>query len=360
MTQLSKKERSLFLDVARTIAIVSISCNHAFNRSIGCGVFPDLLDVFNIALNLFTRIGVPIFLMISGALLLKRDYHKTEELKKFYHHNYLSLFITTEIWYFIMYFGKSLSAGSAIRVDTLIKTMLFIDPYTMGSMWYMPMILCLYLLIPIFGCAIKSIPFRYFAIPMGITMGSIYVIPVVNAVAKIVGYSGTMSMALNEGYLFSFYFVYVLMGYYISNGILKRIPSKLLGVLLMAAVMGAALFTKWLNTMSVHYEMNYYNIGVPIASILAFEAIRRIKIQNIHIRNAAAYMSKISFAIYLVHICIMEVFEKIVAKIHPITNAYILFLVLEIVSVGASVVVIQLFSHFRIARRYLFGIKDNG
>ena len=79
-----------------------------------------------------------------------------DDVKRFYRHNLWELFITTEIWYFIMYwfiFFEDISTGywEEGLTGTLlgcVKTMLFLDQITMGSMWYMPMILCLYATIP--------------------------------------------------------------------------------------------------------------------------------------------------------------------------------------------------------------------
>ena len=94
--------RIQYLDVARSIAIVSITFNHAFNFSFSATYaefisLPILVNVIKAALYTFSRIGVPLFLMISGALLLPRNYGGGETTR-FLKHNWLQLLITTEIW----------------------------------------------------------------------------------------------------------------------------------------------------------------------------------------------------------------------------------------------------------------------
>ena len=70
--------RVKYLDIARTIAIISITVNHAVNRSFAVNSnqyaefheIPLYLTGLKTVIYAFSRIGVPLFLMISGALLL--------------------------------------------------------------------------------------------------------------------------------------------------------------------------------------------------------------------------------------------------------------------------------------------------
>ena len=77
-----EKTRINYLDFARSIAIISITVNHAVNRSFNIYVdqykefcsMPLIITIIKSILHCFSRIGVPLFLMISGTLLLPRDY----------------------------------------------------------------------------------------------------------------------------------------------------------------------------------------------------------------------------------------------------------------------------------------------
>lgn len=133
--------RSYYLDIARAIAIISISLNHAVNRTYDnyFGQMEEFLEssylssLLKSVVTVFSHLGVPLFLMISGALLLHKRMETADDVKRFYRHNLLELFITAEIWYFIMYwfvFFNDISSGywEAGLADTLlgcVKTMLF-------------------------------------------------------------------------------------------------------------------------------------------------------------------------------------------------------------------------------------------
>ena len=114
--------RSYYLDIARTIAIISISLNHAVNRTYDnyFGQMEEFLEssylssLLKSVVTVFSHLGVPLFLMISGALLLHKRMETADDVKRFYRHNLLELFITAEIWYFIMYwfiFFEDISTG---------------------------------------------------------------------------------------------------------------------------------------------------------------------------------------------------------------------------------------------------------
>ena len=135
----SRPERKFYLDLARTVAILSITLNHAVNRSYDNYYYPQaefqvlaLWDsAFKAIITVFSHIGVPLFLMISGALLFTKRMETGEDLKKFYRHNLLSLLITTEIWYVIIYFfmvlwdpsTTILSGGPTLVLGGLVQTM---------------------------------------------------------------------------------------------------------------------------------------------------------------------------------------------------------------------------------------------
>ena len=194
--------RIYYLDLARFIAIISISMNHAVNRSFDVygdslaelNELPLYMTIIKCVWYIFSRIGVPIFLMISGALLLPRDYTKPGKIKGFVKHNWLNLFITTEIWLAIMFWFLNMTSGSVLRTEGLgkalfsfVENQLFVNQTTFGSMWYMPMILCVYLMIPVISVALNKIDQKYFILPMTIAVLSGMVVPLFNAVLDAAG-----------------------------------------------------------------------------------------------------------------------------------------------------------------------------
>ena len=98
-----KQKRILWLDYARCFAIICVVLIHGVERiyvydaqqtamlSAGSLLFRNIAFVAG-------RLGVPVFLAITGYLLLDRDYSSADKIFRFYKHNLLPIIITTEIW----------------------------------------------------------------------------------------------------------------------------------------------------------------------------------------------------------------------------------------------------------------------
>lgn len=105
------------------------------------------------------RFGVPIFVMISGALFLQVD--KELPLKRLYLHNILRLLIVYGVWTLI-YVGKpylsSLFATQEISIDwkVFIKSLLT-GPY---HLWYLPMLAGIYMICPVLKRWLSHAPRR--------------------------------------------------------------------------------------------------------------------------------------------------------------------------------------------------------
>lgn len=74
-----KKERIFYLDLLRAVAILAVIVCHVsglYPNEIG-GIFKPLIRIDTVG-----YIGVPIFFMLSGALLLNREYEFKSFLKR--------------------------------------------------------------------------------------------------------------------------------------------------------------------------------------------------------------------------------------------------------------------------------------
>ena len=372
-TEIAPK-RIAYLDIARSIAIVSISCNHAVNRSFATYFnqyaeflsLPLGLTVIKTVIYAFSRIGVPLFLMISGALLLKRDY-SGDRLGRFIKHNWLQLLIVTEIWLAIMFWYKQLlpdslldSQGIGYCFVKFVMTLLFINPETMGSMWYMEMILCVYLLIPILATALKHIDHRFFIIPSAIVVICSFVLPDVNGFLNSLGIEGTLATKLESANVFSMYVVYLLLGYFISNDVLGRFKAS---AVIAAAGLGFGAFCAfqfWFYARPYDFCVanGYMSIFPLLASVPLFELLRRCQPHGDgRFVRVTHELAVISFGVYFVHICIMEGLFALITTYGWDITYLARFLFLEIVSFVGAALIVDVCRKSKVLATYLFGIK---
>lgn len=98
-TKENNKRRLEYLDIARTFAIISVVLCHAVElvyqmKLKGLTILRFQSQLFRLISFTFGRLGVPIFLFITGTLILNKKIGNDESCKKFYIKNLLPLLIT--------------------------------------------------------------------------------------------------------------------------------------------------------------------------------------------------------------------------------------------------------------------------
>lgn len=138
-----KKERIFYLDELRAIAILLVLLAHTikyFPVNIDYLTSPTLLSYLTIS-----RMGVPLFFMLSGALLLDKEYSISQFFKK----RFSRVLIPAVFWYIILFLSvASVNAFNFDLMDIWIYDALF--------PWFVCAIIGIYLLMPIFNSFIKE------------------------------------------------------------------------------------------------------------------------------------------------------------------------------------------------------------
>lgn len=364
---MTQKKRVLYLDVARTAAIMLISINHAANRCFEMYdepylEFAEMSHVMSFVKSLIiviSHMGVPLFLMITGALMLNRNYDTEQDLFRFYKKNYLHIFVTSEIWIFITYWGVAYmehpdwysGAGIADLLKNLVCTMLFINQITIGSLWYIPMILCVYLMIPVLSKALHALSFKAYIIPMLIVYISGMVFPGINRLLMAFEINKYYSFALKSYNISSVYLPYILIGAFIANEGLQRIRT----IWLCGFAGGAAILVTCLQnqlfSMEKGYLMTYDSPAFVLIAACLFELIRRGFPGYAGENSVFSYMAVRSFAIYFIHVLIMEL-QIILLPLNP-DHRLLYLLYLDVVSVAMSLIVIQVLSYNKWAKKWM-------
>lgn len=280
-------------------------------------------------------------------------------------HNLLDIFITSEIWYFIMYWGIVLFFNRSLKGNVIgsligcIKTMLFVDQNTMGSMWYIPMILCIYIMIPVIAVAIQRFGLGALALPCLIVYISSFIMPFLNE-ALIIARGNGFEFTIKSSNVFSFYFIYVIAGYAISRKYLGKVETVYLWTALGSLFVLSCAVQLWAFKAETDLAFSYEFPLFPPMAVAAFEIIRRKVRKCVSVKRKIhkfiTYLSIISFAIYFIHVCIMTFIDKFVSFngwLRPVKCIFLL-----VFSLAFSVVVIYLLSHVKVLRRYMLFIKD--
>ena len=249
-----------------------------------------------------SRFCVPIFLMLTGALLLSRKIELTTFLKKRLSRIFLP-FVFWSIIYIVYNLAFSPPSGEILSIK---ETALYIF-HKMKSgasfhFWYIYMILGIYLFIPIINKWIihsSKKEILYYLI--------IWLITVFVSFPFIKLYFPNIDLLYFSGYL-----GYPVLGYFLSKINFNRI--KLIASLLFIlgstiTIIGTYILTKYNGEFNkVFYS--YLSINVISAASGLFLLIKHSKIKATRINTVVKLISKYSYGIYLSHILIIKVLSK--------------------------------------------------
>ena len=141
------KNRIFYLDELRALAIIFVILIHVSKWFAEVETPHSLFWCFSSSLAAFGNIGVPLFLMISGALLLNREF----EFKSFFKKRFSRIFIPFVFWILIIIIFKF----TVMRYDFNLEN-IFIIIFKDGFVWFVWMIMGIYLFYPVVNSYIKE------------------------------------------------------------------------------------------------------------------------------------------------------------------------------------------------------------
>ena len=280
----TKKERIYYYDLLRAIAIICVILCHV---DVFFGAFDSDLKLILIpALHHIALIGVPIFLMISGALILNKDYTLSYFLKRRF---------SRIIYPFIFWMALILIIGYFYFnwiPDHLWK--IFIgDP---GISWFFWMLIGIYLFIPILNAFLMEYELKgleYFLVMWAIAL-------ILNSVNQI------SLLQLDLSY-FAGFIGFPILGYYLDNKKFRYNDSQMFLIALIILIIswftydycGYYHIDNIINPIYLNFPTIFMSIGVFLLVKYA-DALKLI--------NKSAYLTKVitsisicSYGIYFAH-----------------------------------------------------------
>ena len=231
-------ERNFWIDLIRVTAILLVIASHVCGRIAGGYGVPECASTLGWAGWLAESINsavwivpVPLFVMISGALLLGRS----ETVFAFYQKRFGKILLPFVAWSTIFVLclwiaGRTFKDGTPITVMNSIGA--FLSGGISGHFWFMYMLISLYLVTPFLSVFIRNAPksmLNYFLILWFI---GIVLFPVINRIAReTFGISG-----ISEDFRFEIVSLWV--GFFVAGYVFKDIVISKRFALILLAVWG--------------------------------------------------------------------------------------------------------------------------
>jgi len=304
--------RIFYLDQLRALAIIGVIGIHisaAYLVKFDPNSFNWIISGF---FAFFTRFAVPIFLMLSGALLLNKEYKILEFIKKRYPRIIIPFLFWGVIYViFAILFQNKASYFSSLStaIPFIVKMFLGVQGY-LTHFWYVWLILSVYLLFPIINKWIKNSSFSEIKYFLGIWfITSIFVsfnIPYYN---------------INLSY-FAGPIGFVILGYYLSNKTNKILGNIFLWPILFLISTLLRVWTLFDLSISANHLVMASDIYSALSVIQATSMFLMIKnfndnqiftkaasiLKNGIIGNLTVSLSRYSYGIYLIHVLFLKFF----------------------------------------------------
>ena len=148
------KERNILLDYLRALAILMVVTVHTWSLA---RIDVDLHPTLSLVYSLFHRCGVPLFVMISGALQLSAP---IRPLGEFYKKRYARILIPFLIWSAVIYL-LSCFAGKYPEIHSVGDGLRCYLPYMLTNRineayWFIGLIVALYAVTPFLQRALQA------------------------------------------------------------------------------------------------------------------------------------------------------------------------------------------------------------
>lgn len=308
-------QRQASLDVVRLVAIASVLIMHVLENSWSLSktiLAQDSIGVIILKFLIYNlgRIGVPLFLFLTGYLMLDRKYD-WEDIPHFYRTRVLKLIVVTLIWDIIYVILRMALGEHVFSAGTIIKELLFVGPMSAPHLWYMPAIIGIYIFLPIVANCLRHLNNRTIKIITPLMIFYSFVVPTASIFLRAAGY-GKLQPGLEVNFTGGICGAMVIIGYLVKR-YQKQILAKLNAsrcLLLFVCGLACSIALQYF-TVFVHGQKNtspwYDSIFILMASVALFVLILQ-RFASLKPRAWLARAAGSTFGIYLVHYAFIYIF----------------------------------------------------
>lgn len=311
MASADARPRLAKLDYIRCLAILLVVFCHCNERLFGKIPAPQLRITLSYSFFFaLGRMGVPLFLFLTGSLVLSKLVKGKDDVASFYRRKLFPLAVSAVLCTAFYYVRSIFILEQPFDFSQALRVLLLLENCPCAVLWYLPMIIGIYIALPFVAVAFRKFSFRSFSLPLGILLVVQFVLPFISNLSVVSGFSPIPgNSALDISFLGGAYGFYIIFGYFVQSGAFDISNNS--RVILAAGVSSYLFLAVMLFISTVFrrgYAIWYSDLPLLIAScslyLLLFNFLR---LNHCHVIEL---VSRASFGIYLVHYAVIDLFQS--------------------------------------------------
>lgn len=270
----TKRQKLLYLEILRIIAIFFVIFNHTnVNGSLAYTLMPtgSLRWFIYIGFSILCKFAVPLFFMISGALLLNKE----ETLGAVFKKRVLRV-ITLIFVAYGFYFVLDLLNGYSLNIVEFLESIY--RGSGMEHLWFLYAYLGFIISLPFLRSIARDLDWEKFLIIfVGVALLQ-FVLPILDFL--IFRQTGALSGYLNNLWLFSQIVAFPLIGYYLEHHLTNKNKTRQKDIIILAFLAVSSLIISVLMTRYALFFTDYtelfFNAPAIFISTFLYVAIKRL------------------------------------------------------------------------------------
>ena len=298
MNLCTEKHRSLSLDCIRIAAILAVIMIHTAMNFVSYDI-NSLAYMWGNIFDSLARVGVPLFIMVSGALML--DEEKDISVKRLFSKyilNIVLLFIVWSVIYMIPTTVNLILNGQAITFYYIVNEFL-----TGGfHMWYMIIIIGLYLIVPVLRLFVKKENSNIIAYIILVSLFFMFLPVLLKSLSE---FDNVFLFLYKQLARFEYEFIGIFPTYFIMGWYVKHVGIKYKKTIYLSAII-SVLAIILLVQFTGNYQDAYSNgnILVFLYSVGVFTFINDV-CKNKTSGKIIEKLSNLTFGVYIIHIIVL-------------------------------------------------------
>ena len=321
------RTRNYSFDLLRIFACFMVILNHT-NSEIFLNFFPSLSGRVSLIIFILCKTGVPIFFMLSGALLLGRE----ESYRIVYGKRCVRIVVALLLFTFLYYLLLYRQSNNPIE---MIKGI--ISSPILVAFWYLYTYLGLLIMLPFLRKMIQSFKQNDFCFLLGVLFLINVVYPFLTTLQLCPPLSGYFTTPLFTGPVF-----YFLLGYFLKFYVLPWADRNrkviclccVVGILGFVAIFYGITAREYYDTGSFALALdNVYNLPIVAESVSIFILACIMFDKSLFpdfLKKELVYISSATFGVYLLHMVVIRKFSFILDGLKMHLNDLLAILIMDL------------------------------